>query len=79
MCVFAYVCACVCVCAVRECVCVRSCVCACSLESHPYFSEYAHASAKVGGKSERKICLGRHARFLWQRGMRLKVFHVYIN
>ena len=78
----AYVCVCVCVClvrSVRECACVRSCVCACSLESHPYFFEYAQASSKVGGESERKIRLGRHARFLWLRGMRLKVFHVYVN
>ena len=72
MCVCLCVCVRVCVRAVRECVCVRSCVCTCSHASHPYFSEYANVRAKVGGESERKIRLGRHARFMWQRGMRGK-------
>ena len=32
--------------------CIRSFACACSLALYPYFSEYVHARAKVGGERE---------------------------
>ena len=79
VCVRTYVCVCVraCVCAVQECECVLSCVCACSLASQPYFYEYAHSRAKVGGGRE-KNWSKQTFQVLVAAWYALNVFHVYI-
>ena len=41
------------------------CICVIAIASQPYFSEFVHARANVGGKREGKIRLSRPARIYW--------------